>query len=149
TPGVGATKNAKRLNRAEAPSLPKIPVLPISYADATPLFQAMRGPVAPEAWRGALPLTYHLGPGPATVHLKLEFNWQQTPLFDVIARLNGNEQPGEWIIRGNHHDAWVCGAEDPVSGTIALMEEARCLATLNGRGWKPKRTIVYTVWDGE
>lgn len=149
TPGVGATKEAKRLSMTEAASLAKIPVLPISYGDATPLLRAMRGPVAPETWRGALPLTYHLGPGPATVHLKLECDWKQTPLYDVIARLPGAERTDEWIIRGNHHDAWVCGAEDPLSGTVALMEEARALATLREQGWKPKRTVIYAVWDGE
>ena len=149
TPGIGATKEARRLPLSEAPSLTKIPVLPISYGDATPLLQAMRGPLAPETWRGALPLAYHLGPGPATVHLKLEFNWAQAPIYDVIARMPGKDRPDEWIIRGNHHDAWVCGAEDPVSGTVALMEEARGLSELAAHGWKPRRTIIYTVWDGE
>jgi N-acetylated-alpha-linked acidic dipeptidase len=149
TPGVGATKEAKRLSMEQAANLTKIPVLPISYGDALPLLRALRGPVAPENWRGALPLTYHLGPGPATVHLKVEFNWAQTPLFDVIARLPGTEHPDEWIIRGNHHDAWVCGAEDPVSGTVALMEEARCVSRMVEQGWKPKRTMIYCVWDGE
>jgi N-acetylated-alpha-linked acidic dipeptidase len=149
TPGIGATKDAKRLSRNEAPSLAKIPVLPISYADATPLLRNLQGSLAPEAWRGALPITYHLGPGPATVHLKLEFDWKQTPLYDVIAQRSGSERPDEWIIRGNHHDAWVCGAEDPVSGTVALMEEARAVAKLAQGGWTPKRTIVYAIWDGE
>jgi len=149
TPGVGATKDAKRLPISDAPSLAKIPVLPLSYADATPLLHALRGPVAPQAWRGALPLTYHLGPGPATVHLKLEFNWKLTTLYDVIGRLPGTDFPDEWIIRGNHHDAWVCGAEDPVSGTVALLEEARAVARLAEHGWKPRRTIVYALWDGE
>ncbi len=149
TPGVGATKDAKRLPRDQAPSLAKIPVQPLSYADATPLLRALRGPVAPEAWRGALPLTYHLGPGPAAVHLKLDFDWKQTPLYDVIARLPGSERADEWILRGNHHDAWVCGAEDPVSGTVALMEEARAIAKLSQNGWKPRRTIIYAIWDGE
>ena len=132
TPGVGATKDAKRLAVNEATSLAKIPVLPISYEDATPLLRGLRGPVAPEAWRGALPLSYHLGPGPSTVHLQLEFDWKLTPLYDVIARLPGIERPDEWIFRGNHHDAWVCGADDPVSGTVALLEEARAVAGLAG-----------------
>jgi N-acetylated-alpha-linked acidic dipeptidase len=149
TPGVGATKDAKRLPRNQAPSLAKIPVQPLSYADAAPLLRALPGPVAPETWRGALALTYHLGPGPATVHLKLEFDWKQTPLYNVIARLPGTERVDEWVIRGNHHDAWVCGAEDPVSGTVALMEEARAVANLAQRGWKPRRTMIYAVWDGE
>lgn len=149
TPGIGATKDAKRLPIKDAPSIAKIPVLPVSYADAAPLLRALHGPVAPEAWRGALPQTYHIGPGPATVHLKLEFDWKLTPLYDVIAKLPGAELPDEWIIRGNHEDAWVYGAEDPISGTVALMEEARAVAGLLGQGWKPTRTIVYTVWDGE
>jgi len=149
TPGVGATKDAKRLSLDEAASLTKIPVLPLSYADAAPLLSALRGPVAAEDWRGALPFTYHLGPGPATVHLKLEFDWQQVTLYDVIAKMAGAEEPDEWIIRGNHHDAWVYGADDPVSGTVALMEEARAVAGLVTQGWKPRRTIIYAAWDGE
>jgi N-acetylated-alpha-linked acidic dipeptidase len=149
TPGVGATKNAKRLPLKNAPTLTKIPVLPISYADAQPLLRAMSGPLAPAAWRGALPLTYHLGPGPATVHLKVEFDWKTVPAYDVIARLRGTERPDEWIIRGNHHDAWVNGANDPLSGQVALMEEARGLSELVKSGWKPRRSVVYAAWDGE
>lgn len=149
TPGVGATKDAKRLARADAPTLMKIPVLPISYADALPLLRALEGPVAPEAWRGALPLTYHIGPGPAKVHLKLEFDWKLAPIYNVVARLRGAELPDEWIIRGNHHDAWVNGAADPVSGMVAVLEEARLLGELAKGGWKPKRTLVFIGWDGE
>ena len=143
TPGVGATKDAKRLAVEEAKTLTKIPVMPISYGDAQPLLAALEGPVAPAAWRGALPITYHVGPGPAKVHLKLKFNWDLKPLYDVIARIPGSTYPDEWIIRGNHHDAWVNGAEDPVSGPSALMEEARGLGALLKQGWKPKRTIIY------
>jgi len=149
TPGVGATHDAKRLAVKDARSLTKIPVLPLAYADALPLLRALEGPVAPEAWRGALPLTYHLGPGPATVRLKVEFDWKMATAYDVIAKMKGAERPEQWIIRGNHHDAWVCGAEDPVSGTVTLMEEARVIAELARGGWKPRRTIVFTVWDGE
>ncbi|HJT89184.1 MAG TPA: transferrin receptor-like dimerization domain-containing protein [Bryobacteraceae bacterium] len=149
TPGVGATKDAKRLPLSQAATLTKIPVLPISYADAQPLLAAMGGRVAPAAWRGSLPLTYRVGPGPARVHLKVSFNWDTKPIYDVIARIPGSGDPDEWIIRGNHHDAWVNGAEDPVSGTVALMEEARGLAALVKQGWKPRRTIVYCAWDGE
>ncbi|HUQ32475.1 MAG TPA: M28 family metallopeptidase [Pyrinomonadaceae bacterium] len=149
TPDVGATKGAKRLPVKGAPTLTKIPVMPISYADALPLLRALSGPVAPEEWRGALPLTYHLGPGPSTVHLKLEFDWKTVPAYDVIARLRGSERPDEWIIRGNHHDAWVNGADDPLSGLVAEMEEARCVGLMAKSGWKPKRTIVYAAWDGE
>ncbi|HEX4647149.1 MAG TPA: M28 family peptidase, partial [Verrucomicrobiae bacterium] len=149
TPGVGATKDAKRLPIKDAPTLTKIPVLPISYADALPLLRALQGPVAPEEWRGALPVTYHLGPGPATVHLKLEFNWDLAPARDVIAKMPGADLPDEWIIRANHYDAWVCGAEDPISGAVTLLEEARALSELAKQGWKPKRTVVFTLWDGE
>jgi N-acetylated-alpha-linked acidic dipeptidase len=149
TPGVGATPNAKRLAIKNAPTLTKIPVLPISYADAQPLLRALAGPLAPDAWRGALPLTYHIGPGPATVHLKVEFNWNMVMARDVIAKLHGAERPDEWVIRGNHHDAWVNGADDPLSGQVAMMAEARGLGELVKTGWKPKRTIVYCAWDGE
>jgi N-acetylated-alpha-linked acidic dipeptidase len=149
TPNVGATKEAKRLDIKGAPTLTKIPVLPISYGDALPLLRALGGAVAPAAWRGALPITYHLGPGPATVHLKLEFNWDIKPVNDVIARLRGGELPDEWVIRGNHHDAWVNGADDPVSGQVALLEEARAVGELARTGWRPRRTIIYCAWDGE
>jgi N-acetylated-alpha-linked acidic dipeptidase len=149
TPGVGATADAKRLDFAQAATLTKIPVLPISYADATPLLQAMSGPMAPVEWRGGLPLPYHLGPGPAKVHLKLQFDWKQTPARDVVATLRGSERPDEWIVRGNHHDGWVNGAADPISGMVALLEEARGLGELVKSGWKPKRTIIFAAWDGE
>lgn len=149
TPSIGATKDAKRLPIKEAPTLTKIPVMAISYSDAKPLLQALGGPVAPESWRGALPITYHFGPGPAKVRLKLEFNWNIAPAYDVIARIKGSEYPDEWIIRGNHHDAWVNGADDPISGMVATMEEARAIGELAKTGWKPKRTIIYCAWDAE
>jgi N-acetylated-alpha-linked acidic dipeptidase len=149
TPGVGATADAKRLDVKSAPTLTKIPVLPISYGDALPLLRALGGAVAPAGWRGALPVTYHLGPGPATVHLKLEFNWDIKPVFDVIARMKGSERADEWVVRGNHHDAWVNGAEDPTSGMVTLLEEARAVGELAKSGWRPKRTIIYCAWDGE
>jgi N-acetylated-alpha-linked acidic dipeptidase len=149
TPFIPATKDAKRLSLKETPTLTKIPVLPISYGDALPLLRALGGPVAPPAWRGALPITYHLGPGPTKAHLKVEFNWDIVPIYNVIGKLQGSEYPDEWIIRGNHHDAWVNGAADPVSGLVAMMEEARATAELVKSGWKPKRTIIYCAWDGE
>jgi N-acetylated-alpha-linked acidic dipeptidase len=121
----------------------------MSYGDAQPLLAALKGPVAPDSWRGALPITYHIGPGPAKVHMRLKFNWDTKRLYDVIVRIPGSEYPDEWIIRGNHHDAWVNGAEDPVSGAVAEMEEMRGLSELLKQGWKPKRTIVYCFWDGE
>jgi N-acetylated-alpha-linked acidic dipeptidase len=149
TPGVGATKNAKRLKIEEAATITKIPVLPISYADAQPLLAALTGRVAPEGWRGGLGITYHLGPGPAKVHLKVKSNWEIKPVYDVIGKIQGSTFPDEWVIRGNHHDGWVNGAEDPISGMVAVLEEARALGELVKSGWKPKRTIIYCAWDGE
>jgi len=149
TPGIGATEDAKRLPIKEAKSLTKIPVFPISYADAQPLLEAIGGPVAPREWRGGLGITYRIGPGPAKVHLKMFSNWDMKPLYDVIAKIPGATYPDEWIIRGNHHDAWVNGAEDPISGMVTVLEEARSLGELVKQGWKPKRTIIYCAWDGE
>src|SRR3989475_12782642 len=149
TPGVGATPGAKRLPLAEAQTITKIPVLPISYGDAQPLLAAVRGPMAPDAWRGALPLTYRIGPGPAKVHLPAQSHWRTKPLYDVIARLPGASAADQWIMRGNHHDAWVNGAQDPISGLVPLLEEARALGQLARQGWKPRRTIIYAAWDGE
>src|SRR6266513_241184 len=149
TPGVGATKEAKRLPIGEAPTITKIPVLPISYGDAQPLLAALRGAVAPTEWRGGLGITYHVGPGPAKVHLRVKSDWSLKTLYDVIARIPGAVAPDEWVIRGNHHDAWVNGAEDPISGLVPLLEEARGYGQLLKQGWKPRRTIVYAAWDGE
>jgi N-acetylated-alpha-linked acidic dipeptidase len=149
TPGVAATKDAKRLAVKDSPVITKIPVLPISYADAQPLLASLGGPVAPPAWRGALGMTYHIGPGPGKVHLKVKSNWDLKPIYDVIAKIPGAVYPDEWVIRGNHHDGWVNGAEDPISGQSALLEEARALGELLKQGWKPKRTIIYCSWDGE
>ena len=149
TPGVGAKGDVKRLSVKDAPTISKIPVLPISYGDARPLLAALKGRMAPESFRGGLPIPYHVGPGPAKVHLKLQFNWDIKPVYDVIARIPGAEFPEQWVVRGNHHDAWVNGASDPISGQVALLEEARGLAELLKHGWKPKRTIIYCAWDGE
>lgn len=149
TPGVGATEGAKRLDRSEATTILKIPVLPISYHDAQPLLAALDGPVAPGAWAGSLPITYHVGPGKAKVHLKLEFDWKLVPCLDVIGTIKGSDYPDEWVVRGNHHDAWVNGAGDPISGQAAMLEEAKAIGALVKTGWKPKRTLVYCAWDGE
>ena len=149
TPGTGATKRARRLDIDDAPTLTKIPVLPISARDAMPLLAAMDGAVVPPEWRGALPITYHLGPGPARVRMKLEFDWQRVTAFNVIARLGGSEFPDEWVVRGNHHDGWNHGAADPISGLVALLSEARSVAELARAGNRPKRTIVYAAWDAE
>ncbi len=149
TPGVGATPGAKRLALKDAKTLLKIPVLPISYADAEPLLAALGGRVAPQSWRGGLPLSYHIGPGPAQVHMKILSDWNQKPIFDVVAKIKGSEEPDRWIIRGNHHDGWVFGAMDPLSGQVALMAEAKSIGKLLKQGWRPRRTLVYTSWDGE
>ncbi len=149
TPGVGATADAKLIPLDQVQTITKIPVLPISSSDAEPLLRAIQGEMAPAGWRGALPFPYHVGPSAATVHLRLHFNFDRKPLYDIIARIPGSQFPEEWVIRGNHHDAWVNGAEDPLSGTSPLMEEARAMSELLKLGWKPKRTIVFCVWDGE
>ena len=149
TPGWGAEPGGKRLEISESKTLPKIPVLPISYGDALPILRNLGGPVAPENWRGALPLTYHVGPGPAKVRLKVSFNWTIPTGYNVIARIPGSDDPDEWIIYGNHHDGWANGAMDPISGNAALMETARTLAEMVKQGWQPKRTIVFASWDAE
>jgi N-acetylated-alpha-linked acidic dipeptidase len=150
TPGVGATPDAKRLAIKDAKTITKIPVLPISYADALPLLSALQGPVAPENWRGGLAITYHVGPGPAKVHLKVASNWDMKPIYDVIGTLHGSgDDAGQWVIRGNHFDAWVNGADDPISGQAEMLEEARMLGELHQHGWTPKRTIIYCAWDAE
>jgi N-acetylated-alpha-linked acidic dipeptidase len=148
TPGVGATPKAKRLSLKDAKTLTKIPVMPLSWADALPLLSALDGPLAPEGWRGALPLPYHIGPGPALVHLQMASNWDMKPLYNVVATLKGSD-PDQWVIRGNHHDAWVNGADDPLSGLTAMLEEARQLGQLHAEGWTPSRSILYIAWDGE
>src|SRR5262252_5491500 len=149
TPGVAAKTGAKRLKVEQSPVITKVPVLPISYGDAQPLLAVLGGAVVPAEWRGNLPLTYHVGPSKLKVHLKMKSNWSLKPIYDVIAKIPGASNPDQWIIRGNHHDAWVNGAEDPVSGLIAELEEARAFGELLKSGWKPKRTIIYCAWDGE
>jgi N-acetylated-alpha-linked acidic dipeptidase len=149
TPGVGATAEAKRLPIAEARTILKIPVLPMSYADAQPLLAALEGPVVPAAWRGSLPVTYHFGPGPAKVHLHIESDWSLKKIYDVIAVMKGGEFPDEWVLRGNHHDGWVFGAEDPLSANVVLMAEAKAIGALAHDGWQPRRTLVYCGWDAE
>lgn len=149
TPGIGATRRAKRIDLDKAETLTKIPVMPISHSDALPLLSSLDGPIVPEEWKGGLPITYHLGPGPAKVRMKLEFSWDMVTLFNVIAKMQGRELPDQWIVRGNHHDAWVNGARDPVSGLVALLAEARAVGILSKNGKRPRRTIVYAAWDAE
>ncbi|MCC6586911.1 MAG: M28 family metallopeptidase [Bryobacterales bacterium] len=149
TPGWASEPGAKRLPREQAASLMKIPVLPVSYAEAQPLLQRLEGAVAPEGWRGALPITYHIGPGPATVHLKTDYDWTSKPIYNVIATIPGKSLPDEWVIYGNHHDAWVNGAGDPISGAIGLLETARAFSELRKTGWQPRRTVKFILWDAE
>lgn len=151
TPMRGATRDAPRLNRTQADTIMKIPVLPISSVDAEKLLRVLDGPVAPDPWKGALPLTYRLGgTGTAVARLKLAFNWDLVPAYNIIARLPGKEFPDEWVLRGNHHDAWVIGARDPMSGVVALLEQARAFAMLRDKtGWQPKRTVMFCLWDAE
>jgi len=149
TPGVGATADAKRLTREEAKTILKIPALPISYADATVLLKAMTGRVVPGNWRGALPITYRVGPSDQKLHLAVKSDWSLKPVYDVVAKMQGSEYPDQWVVRGNHRDGWVYGASDPLSGQVALLAEAKSMGELAKTGWKPKRTIVYLSWDGE
>jgi N-acetylated-alpha-linked acidic dipeptidase len=149
SPGWASEPGGKKLTIAEAKTLVKIPVLPLSYGDAMPLLKHIRGPVAPVSWRGGLPITYHVGPGPSTVRVNLKFDWSVRPLYNVIARIEGSTYPDEWVIYGNHHDAWVNGASDPTSGNVSLMETGRGLAHLLKQGWRPKRTIILASWDAE
>jgi len=149
TVGTGATPGAARIRREDAPTIMKIPVLPISWEDAQPLLAALGGPMAPDAWRGALPLSYRMGPSASQVRLTVQHDWKLAPAYNVIATLRGSSAPDEWVVRGNHIDGWVNGAQDPIAGMIAELEEARALGELYGQGWRPRRTIVYAGWDAE
>ncbi len=149
TPGWASTKDARRIPIAEATDLPQIPVAPLAYRDAEPLLKALAGPNVPEGWQGGLPFAYHIGPGPTKVHLKVHSEHKNRPIHNVIAKLEGVENPDQWVILGNHHDAWIYGAADPGSGTVSLLEVARCLGQLAKEGHHPKRTIVFASWDAE
>ncbi len=150
TPGQGSTPGTKRLSREEAVTLLKIPALPMSWGDALKLLERLGGPVAPPSMSGALPLTYHLGGnGGVKVHLAVKSEWKARPVYDVIAMLKGSKYPDEWVVRGNHHDGWVFGASDPLTGNVAMLSEAKALGAMVKAGWRPKRTIVYASWDGE
>jgi N-acetylated-alpha-linked acidic dipeptidase len=149
TPGWGSEPGGKKNRIEDSQTILKIPVLPISYGDAAPILRQLKGKVVPNEWKGALPFTYHVGPGPTQVHMNLRFEWKNRPLYNVVARIPGTTRPDEWIIFGNHHDAWVSGADDPISGAASLMETARGLAELLKTGWRPSRTIILALWDGE
>ena len=149
TPGWASTKEAHRIPITEAIDLPQIPVAPLAYRDAEPLLRALAGPNVPKGWQGGLPFAYHIGPGLAKVRLKVRSEHKNRPIYNVIAKLKGTENPDQWVILGNHHDAWVYGAADPGSGTASLLEVARCLGQLTQEGYRPKRTIVFASWDAE
>ena len=149
TPGEPSVPGTKRLAIKDSKVMMQIPTIPISWGDAKPFLEQLDGRTVPAAWRGGLPLTYKFGPSKAKVHLKIESDWGTKPVLDVIAMLKGSEEPDTWIVRGNHYDGWVNGADDPISGQSALLEEARALGELHKQGWSPKRTLVYAAWDGE
>lgn len=150
TPGVGATSSAKRLARSEAKTILKIPALPISYADAAKIMARLQGPVVTGKLRGGMGLTYRWGGTDAVkVHLAVRSDWSQKIVYDVISTLKGSVHPDEWVVRGNHHDGWVFGANDPLTGNVAMLSEAKALGQLVRSGWRPDRTIVYASWDGE
>jgi N-acetylated-alpha-linked acidic dipeptidase len=149
SPGWASEEGARKLALDEVITFSPIPVFPLSYGDALPLLRNLEGAVVPDAWKGALPITYHIGPGPARVRIALEFDWRTRPVWNVIARIEGERWPDQAILFGNHHDAWVNGAEDPISGMIAVEEMARSLGELLETGWRPDRTIVIAGWDAE
>jgi N-acetylated-alpha-linked acidic dipeptidase len=152
TPGVASTPNlpdSKRISPAQSEQLPKIPVTPLSYADASPILEHLGGPASPREWQGALPFTYHVGPGPTKVKMHLKQDYQFRTIWDVIGKIPGTTSPDEWVVAGNHRDAWVYGAVDPNSGTAAMLESVHGLGELLKSGWKPKRTIVIGSWDAE
>jgi len=149
SPGWASVEGARKLPMTEVRTFSPIPVLPLSWSDALPLLRNLGGPLVPDAWKGAVPTTYHIGPGPARVRVALRFDWQTRPLWNVIARIPGSRWPNQWVVFGNHHDAWVNGAEDPLSGMVAVEEMARSLGALLRTGWRPERTIIIAGWDGE
>ncbi|MHB1675502.1 MAG: M28 family metallopeptidase [Acidobacteriaceae bacterium] len=152
TPGFASTPDlpaGKRIPLADAANQPKIPSTPLSYGDAAPILQALGGPKSPHAWQGALPFTYHMGPGPVKVHMVLQQDYALRTIWDVIGKIPGTEYPNDPVIVGNHRDAWVFGAVDPNSGTAAMLEAVHGIGTLLQSGWKPKRTLIFASWDGE
>ena len=152
TPGVASVPSlpdSKRESPAQSEQLPKIPVTPLSYADASPILEHLGGPPSPREWQGALPFTYHVGPGPAKIRMHLKQDYQLRTIWDVIGKVTGTSSPDEWVVAGNHRDAWVYGAVDPNSGTAAMLEAVHGVGELLKSGWKPKRTIVIGSWDAE
>jgi N-acetylated-alpha-linked acidic dipeptidase len=152
TPGIASVPDlpeSKRTPPEQSKALPKIPSNPLSYADAWLILEHLGGPDSPREWQGSLPFTYHVGPGPVKVHLHTEEDYQYRTIWDVIGRAPGSESPNEWVVAGNHRDAWVYGAVDPNSGTAAMLEAVHGVGELLKSGWKPKRTILFASWDAE
>jgi N-acetylated-alpha-linked acidic dipeptidase len=152
TPGIASVPSlpdAQRIAPEKSAQVPKIPVTPLSYHDAWPMLEHLAGPASPREWQGALPFTYHVGPGPVRVKMHLKQDYQFRTLWDVIGQARGSELPDQWVVAGNHRDAWVYGAVDPNSGTAAMLEAVHGIGELLKSGWKPKRTLVFASWDGE
>jgi N-acetylated-alpha-linked acidic dipeptidase len=149
TPGWASKEGGKRLKPAEARGIPRIPSVPLAYAEATKILSVLEGPNVPKGWQGGLPYAYHTGPGTARVHMKVRQDYAVRPIWDVIATLKGRESPDQWVVCGNHRDAWTYGAVDPNSGTICMLEMARAMGEQAKAGWRPRRTIVLCSWDGE
>src|SRR5262245_24902752 len=149
TPGRPSKPGVERIPMDQIKTFSPIPVQPLSYRDGVELLKRLGGPVAPEAWRGALPITYHIGPGPAKVHMRVRMDYAQRRLINVIGRITGREAPDEWIIVGSHRDAWTFGASDSVSGHVSMMSVARAFGDMMKAGWRPRRTLLFVSWDGE
>jgi N-acetylated-alpha-linked acidic dipeptidase len=152
TPGIASVPNlppSSRVSPEAATDLPRIPITPLSYGDATPILANLGGPESPRSWQGALPFTYHVGPGPVKVHLALKMNYLYVTIWDVLGVIRGSQFPDEWVLTGNHRDAWVYGAVDPNSGTAAQLEAVHGIGTLLKSGWRPKRTMLFASWDAE
>jgi N-acetylated-alpha-linked acidic dipeptidase len=152
TPDIASVPDlpdSKRISPEQATDLPRIPATPLSYADASPILSNLEGPDSPRSWQGALPFTYHVGPGPVRVHMSIKVNYRFTTIWDVIGIVHGSESPNDWVVTGNHRDAWVYGAVDPNSGTAAQLEAVRGVGELLKTGWRPKRSLVFASWDGD
>jgi N-acetylated-alpha-linked acidic dipeptidase len=152
TPGVASLpslQESRRISPQQSAQMPKIPVTPLSYHDVWPVLEHLNGPASPREWQGALPFTYHVGPGPARVKMHIKQDYQFRTLWNVIGRVRGSELPDEWVVAGNHRDAWVYGAVDPNSGTASMLEAVHGVGELLKSGWKPRRTLIFASWDGE
>jgi N-acetylated-alpha-linked acidic dipeptidase len=152
TPGIASVPSlpeSQRISPDKSAQLPRIPTTPLSYADAWPVLEHLGGPDSPRDWQGSLPFTYHVGPGPVRVRMHLKQDYQYRTIWDVIGRVRGSSLPEEWVVAGNHRDAWVYGAVDPNSGTAAMLEAVHGIGELLKSGWKPKRTLVFGSWDAE